>query len=89
MGTIKGSVPDEREQPFRRAAMEKFGHKRGSISKALEEAISEWLDRNSEDEREFEDPVSVIEGEMSDIEDKNSVELQEEAYEQRALNASD
>lgn len=42
MGTIKFSVPDDLEEEFRRAAMERFGHERGSISRAGVEALKTW-----------------------------------------------
>ncbi|GEM_PF-701794 len=42
-GMIKGSLPKEIEERFRRKAMERYGHSRGAISKALEAAIRLWL----------------------------------------------
>ncbi len=52
---IKGVLPRELEERFRRRAMEKFGHSRGAISKALEAAIRLWLryDYELTDEEEF------------------------------------
>jgi hypothetical protein len=43
MKTIRGQVPEELEKKFRKMAMEKFGYSKGAISKALEEAIKEWI----------------------------------------------
>jgi len=43
MGEVRGVVSDEVEEKFRRLAMEKFGHGKGSLSKALEEALSYWI----------------------------------------------
>lgn len=43
MGTIKFDVPDELEERFRERAMQRFGHKRGSLGKAGEEAVSAWV----------------------------------------------
>lgn len=43
MGTIKFDVPDELENRFREWAMKRFGHKRGSLGKAGEEAVSVWV----------------------------------------------
>ncbi|MFC5969711.1 hypothetical protein ACFPYI_00055 [Halomarina salina] len=43
MGTIKFDVPDELEDRFREWAMKRFGHKRGSLGKAGEEAVSVWV----------------------------------------------
>lgn len=36
-------LSDDLEERLRRKASEKFGFKKGSISKAIEEAIKEWL----------------------------------------------
>jgi len=40
---IKGSIPKEIEEIFRRRAMEKYGYSKGAVSKALEAAIKLWL----------------------------------------------
>jgi hypothetical protein len=40
---IKGSLPKELEEMFRRKAMEKYGYSKGAVSKALEAAIKLWL----------------------------------------------
>ena len=84
MGEIKFSVPDEKEEKFREAAMKVFGHKRGSISKAATIALDEWADRMSfeTDVRMPEDPVEFLEENMSDVEE-TGVELQEKASEVR------
>jgi hypothetical protein len=39
MVEIRGVVSKEAENKFRRLAMEKFGYGKGSLSKALEEAV--------------------------------------------------
>jgi hypothetical protein len=85
MGEIKVSVPDEKEEKFRKAAMKVFGHKRGTISKAATEALSEWADRISfeTDVKTPEDPVKFLKGNMADV-DESSVELQERASEVRS-----
>jgi hypothetical protein len=85
MGEIKVSVPDEKEEKFRKAAMEVFGHKRGSISKAAEKAMDEWAERMSfeTDVKMPEDPVEFLEGNMAGIEE-SGVELQEQASEVRS-----
>jgi hypothetical protein len=36
-------IPDELEEELRKKASEEFGYKKGSISKAVEEAIQKWL----------------------------------------------
>lgn len=88
MGEIKVSVPDEKEEKFRKAAMDVFGHKRGSISKAAEKAMEEWAEKMvSEDINKSEGLGSFLHGKMSDV-DKSAVELQDEigrAYEDEVL----
>lgn len=88
MGTIKVSVPDDKEEKFRKAAMNVFGHKRGSISKAGEHAIEQWVERmNFENEDDAEGLGSFLQGKISGT-DKSAVELQEElgdAYEDEIL----
>jgi hypothetical protein len=49
MGEIRGVVAKEAENKFRRLAMKKFGYGKGSLSKALEEALSAWI-KKCEDE---------------------------------------
>jgi hypothetical protein len=43
MGEVRGVVSREIEEKFRRLAMKKFGYGKGSLSKALEEALSRWI----------------------------------------------
>ncbi len=43
MGEIRGVVTSEAEAKFRRLAMKKYGYGKGSLSKALEEALSIWI----------------------------------------------
>ena len=43
MGEIRGVVAGEVEQKFRKMAMRKFGYGKGSLSKALEEAMLHWI----------------------------------------------
>lgn len=88
MGEIKVSVPDEMEEKFRKAAMNVFGHKRGSISRAAEKAFGEWADKMAEED--IKDPEGLgrfLEGKMRETE-KSAVELQQElgeAYEDEVL----
>jgi len=46
LGEIQGVVKEELEQKFRVLAMRKFGYGKGSISKALEEAMRFWVESN-------------------------------------------
>jgi len=44
MGEIRGVVSGEIEEKFRKLAMKKFGYGKGSLSKALEEALRHWIE---------------------------------------------
>ena len=44
MGEIRGVIPKKIEQKFRKLAMRKFGYGKGSLSKALEEALRRWIE---------------------------------------------
>ena len=46
MGEIRGVVAKEIEEEFRRLAMKKFGYGKGSLSKALEDALRKWVQRS-------------------------------------------
>lgn len=48
MGKISLILDDEREERLRKMAIEKFGLKRGYLTKALEEAIALWMKENRE-----------------------------------------
>ncbi|MEM3402559.1 MAG: hypothetical protein QW179_04770 [Candidatus Hadarchaeales archaeon] len=48
MGKISLILDDEREERLRKMAIEKFGLKRGYLTKALEEAIALWMKENGE-----------------------------------------
>ena len=43
MGEIRGVVTNGAEAKFRQLAMKKFGYGKGSLSKALEEALDNWI----------------------------------------------
>lgn len=78
MGVIKFTVPDEVEEQFRERAMKRFGHKRGSIGKAGEEAISTWIAEQDIDIEltPSQNPLLRKRGHLSHV-DMGSVELQE------------
>ncbi len=46
MADIRGVITSKTEDAFRKIAMKKFGYRKGSISRALEEAISQWIKLN-------------------------------------------
>lgn len=48
MTTIKGEIPKELEKKFRKLLYEKTGLKKGSISKALQEAMELWVERQEQ-----------------------------------------
>jgi len=43
MGKMNVVLKDEIERKFRKAVFERKGMKKGNISKALEEAIEQWI----------------------------------------------
>ena len=43
MGEIRGVVARETEEKFRQLAMKRFGYGKGSLSKALEVALRQWI----------------------------------------------
>jgi len=43
LGEIRGVISREVEEKFRKLAMKKFGYGKGSLSKALEEALRQWI----------------------------------------------
>jgi predicted transcriptional regulator len=43
MGRITVELSDELEKKLRLKAIERFGGKKGDLSRAVEEAIKEWL----------------------------------------------
>jgi hypothetical protein len=46
MGEIRGVVAKEIEEKFRRLAMRRFGYRKGSLSKALEVALLQWIQKS-------------------------------------------
>lgn len=44
MGKTFLVLSDKLEEQFRRKAFEKYGGKKGHLSKALEDAIQKWID---------------------------------------------
>jgi hypothetical protein len=45
MGRINVDLPDELEKQLRFKAVERFGGKKGDLSKAVEEAVRTWVDK--------------------------------------------
>lgn len=46
MGWIKIRIPDNIENEFRQIAMKKFGYKKGALTKAIEEAIKDFVKKS-------------------------------------------
>jgi hypothetical protein len=46
MTFIRGVIPEKLEKEFRKLAMQKFGYAKGALSKALTEAVKEWIKKN-------------------------------------------
>jgi hypothetical protein len=47
MGKINLIISDELEKKFREAIFKRYGLKRGNISKAIEEAINDWIEKQN------------------------------------------
>ena len=77
MKGLRIQLPDELEEKFRILAMQIFGYSKGSLSKAAEEAIRNWLESIEipKSQLPFENSVDVIEGLLKDV-DIDSVKLQ-------------
>ncbi len=46
MGEIRGIVDSKCENKFRELAMKEFGYGKGSLSKAVEDALKIWISNN-------------------------------------------
>lgn len=51
MARVNLILSDELEREFREKVFERYGMKKGNIAKAIEEAIREWVERDSERRR--------------------------------------
>jgi hypothetical protein len=45
LGRINIEIPDELEKQLRLKTTEKFGGKKGDLSKAVQEAVKIWIDK--------------------------------------------
>jgi len=45
LGRISADLPDDLEKQLRFKAIERFGGKKGDLSKAVEEALRTWISR--------------------------------------------
>jgi hypothetical protein len=46
LGRINVDIPDELEKQLRLTTVEKFGGKKGDLSRAVQEAVKTWIDKN-------------------------------------------
>ncbi len=73
--TIRINLEESKERIFRAKAMEKYGFKKGAISKALEEAIDIWISIERNKLPVIENPTDQLSGLLKGI-SETSVELQ-------------
>jgi len=48
LGRINVDISDELEKRLRLTTVEKFGGKKGDLSRAVQEAIQTWIDKTSQ-----------------------------------------
>jgi len=73
---IRAKINEKLERRFRELAMKRFGYGKGALSKAVEEAILNWISLVGKREVVFEgDPVEAIDGLLWDV-NIDSVKLQ-------------
>jgi hypothetical protein len=74
--SLRVQIDAKLESKFREAAMKRFGFGKGSLSKAAQEAIMNWISANEKENLAFEkDPVEAIDGLLSDV-NTDAVKLQ-------------
>ena len=73
--TIRINLEESKERIFLAKAMEKYGFKKGAISKALEEAIDIWISIEQNVLPVIENPTDQLSGLLKEI-SETSVELQ-------------
>ncbi|NHI94348.1 MAG: hypothetical protein EAX96_17785 [Candidatus Lokiarchaeota archaeon] len=78
--TIRIKLSEEMEQKFREIAMKKFGYGKGSLTKAAENAILQWIELNKEVET-FENPTNELQGLLKNLK-STSIQLQHESSHQ-------
>ncbi|MCD6513741.1 MAG: hypothetical protein J7L07_02350 [Candidatus Odinarchaeota archaeon] len=76
MASLKIQIDEKLAKRFREVAMKMFGYSKGSISKAAEASIRNWIDAIEEIlQHDVENPVDAIDGLLKDIK-VDSVTLQ-------------
>jgi uncharacterized protein (UPF0335 family) len=88
MTNLKINIPEELDKMFREIAMKRYGYTKGALSLAAERALSEWVLKIERSEKakaiikkHAKDPVDELEGLLSHVKGKTSVQLQHEAME--------
>ncbi|MGQ4892013.1 MAG: hypothetical protein ACP6IP_05940 [Candidatus Njordarchaeia archaeon] len=75
---LRVNIDKRLELKFREIAMKRYGYVKGSLSKAIEEAILKWISSVEDEIIDFDgDPVEVLDGMLSDVK-ASSVDLQHE-----------
>jgi len=64
---IRARIDEGLEKRFRELAVKRFGRRRGSIRKAVEEAIRMWVSHVEKAETLEGDPVEAISGALADL----------------------
>jgi hypothetical protein len=76
--SLRVQIDKKLEHRFRELAMRRYGYSKGSLSRAAEEALTNWVSTQENEEPEFQgDPVEAIDGLLLGI-DIDSVDLQHE-----------
>jgi len=76
---LKLEFQNNLEQNFREIAMKKYGYMRGSLRKASEEAVKEWIMKNSTKVPIAENPFKLVYGILANLKGKkSSIDLQHE-----------
>lgn len=78
--SLRLEIDEELERKFRELAMREFGYGKGSLRRASESAIANWVREQSRSPlKKVSDPIKLIEGGLSAHKGKRtSVELQHE-----------
>lgn len=69
---IKGMLPKELEEAFRRRAMGRYGYTKGAVSRALEDAIKLWLRYDYEENDEEKANNKAFESLSEELESKHA-----------------
>jgi len=86
MPELKIYLPEKLEKKFRKLSMTAYGFRRGSLSRAAEEALQQWcsdMEDAGSTVEEIDDPLDAIKGMLKGVQ-KTGVELQHEARRYRA-----